>query len=66
MSLWRKLPWGSFMAKEMTRPGAFPFFVGGAFSFLVCGVGIQSTVTEEDRLGSVYWQQFKLGNKDFH
>jgi len=35
------------------------------FSFLVCGVGIQMGVTDEDRATSPYWQQFKVGNKNF-
>ena len=51
------------MAKEISRPGFKEFWAGGIFAFVVCGVGIQSGITDEDRKGSKYWQQFVEGKK---
>ncbi|GMI35694.1 hypothetical protein TrRE_jg2871 [Triparma retinervis] len=56
-------PWGTFMSKEMSRPGFKEFWGGGIFMFLTCGVGIQMGITDEDRKGSKYWQQFVEGKK---
>ena len=63
MSSWTKLPFGQLMVKEFGRPGFFPFAVGGIFSFLVCGLGIQMTITDKDRAESKYYKQFVLGQK---
>ncbi|GMH55971.1 hypothetical protein TL16_g02029 [Triparma laevis f. inornata] len=58
-----RAPWGTFIAKEISRPGFKEFFAGGIFAFLVCGVGVQATITDEDRKGSKYYQQFVMGKK---
>jgi len=35
-----------------------PFVVGGASTFAVLGVGINATITDDDRKDSPYWKQF--------
>jgi len=43
-----------------------PFFVGGASTFALLGLGVNATITDEDRKESPYWKQFigpdKLNN----
>ena len=56
-------PWGSFIAKELKRPGFREFAWGGLVSFLVCGVMVQNSITDEDRKESKYYQQFVMGKK---
>jgi hypothetical protein len=60
---WVKMPFWSFVAKETMRPGFLPFALGGAFSFLTCGVYIQSKITDDMRKESKYYKQFVLGQK---
>ncbi len=58
-----KLPWGSFIAKEIMRPDFRPFFIGGVSSFLLLGVGINLTITDADRKESPYHKQFILNER---
>eukprot|EP00619_Florenciella_sp_RCC1007_P018402 CAMPEP_0205946962 /NCGR_PEP_ID=MMETSP1325-20131115/69317_1 /ASSEMBLY_ACC=CAM_ASM_000708 /TAXON_ID=236786 /ORGANISM="Florenciella sp., Strain RCC1007" /LENGTH=69 /DNA_ID=CAMNT_0053318053 /DNA_START=45 /DNA_END=254 /DNA_ORIENTATION=- len=58
-----KLPWGSFIGKEIARPDFKPFFIGGVSSFLLLGVGINLTITDADRKESPYYKQFVLNER---
>ena len=45
------------------RPDFRPFFIGGLGSFFLLGVGINLTITDEDRKASPYYKQFVLNER---
>ena len=62
MSHWHKLGFQAFLAKEIMRKDTLPFAIGMGFVALM-GLGLNASITEEDRKSSAYHKQFVLNDR---
>ena len=62
MSHWHKLGFQAFLAKEIMRKDTLPFAIGMGFVALM-GLGLNASITDEDRKSSAYHKQFVLNDR---
>ena len=58
MSHWHKLGFQAFLAREVMRKDTLPFAIGMGFVALM-GLGLNASITEEDRKSSAYHKQLR-------